>query len=470
MLGALVFAASAHAIANPEQYMGGAGSKWFSGSLIQELGENCIILGESYTEVMVSGIGSYGGAPGGGVVKVGDAYWVSLLVAIPGNPCGSGSSSVVTNLVLPRKTSFDGTRQIRCFGTPRFSSDFLDLTNENWNAFGHSGRYCPTGPNNSAPIGQNYGFRPLANGQMFWIFVPVKTTGTLQGAGSNDEFNWLTYSSAAYASPGRSSMWANVFAANTSTQAPYIYFASEPAAIPYWCATCSAGTENRVEFWVNAFTGGHGGHLGYEIRRRDNNALLATNTNDPGYNGTVPAGLDLVQVLADGDDKGPNGGYVPFFFGPDLANVPMKITWDFTYNGNQHATGTVNFRTLSGANDCRNAEDPPASCLGKVPKVKGGAAVKKNAKLKKAKLSKGLPLGLTCNVASKAAAKLVVKGGGTVASGKAECIAAEGGELKLKFSKKGKKKAKSGAAATLTITFTRKGSPAFKFKRPVKIG
>lgn len=43
------------------------------------------MLGSPYTEVMIGGDGSYGGAPGKGAVKVGDAYWVSFLVSILGN-------------------------------------------------------------------------------------------------------------------------------------------------------------------------------------------------------------------------------------------------------------------------------------------------------------------------------------------------------------------------------------------------
>jgi len=44
----------------------GAGSKWFSGTAIQQIGENCSVLGSRYTEVMIGGVGSYGGASGRG--------------------------------------------------------------------------------------------------------------------------------------------------------------------------------------------------------------------------------------------------------------------------------------------------------------------------------------------------------------------------------------------------------------------
>ena len=99
--------------------VGGANSKWISGDLLQQTGLNCstAILGSSYTEVMVSGIASYGGLDS--VPKVGDPYWTAFLVSIPGNPCGSGSSSVVTTLVMPPNTQVDTSRQVKCYGLPR---------------------------------------------------------------------------------------------------------------------------------------------------------------------------------------------------------------------------------------------------------------------------------------------------------------------------------------------------------------
>ena len=50
---------------DPEAAVGGAGSKWFSGTLEQLSGENCSIIGGQYSETMLSAIGGYGGAPGG---------------------------------------------------------------------------------------------------------------------------------------------------------------------------------------------------------------------------------------------------------------------------------------------------------------------------------------------------------------------------------------------------------------------
>ncbi len=484
VLCAVIAPGAARATVDPWSVVGGGGSKWFSGSLIQQIGENCSVLGSPYTEVMVSGVGSYGGAPGNGVVKVNDPYWVALMVAIPGNPCGSGSSSVVTDLVFPKNTAYDSSRQIRCFGTPRNQPDnLLELTNENWSHLGFTGRYCPTGPT-VAPIGKRFGYRPLANGQFFWIFVPVKSTSTLAGIGGPDEFNWLTTATGVYANPDRSQIWANVFPASSAGQAPYVYFANTPAANPFWCAICAAGTQNRVEFFVNAYTAGFGGNLHYEIRRTDNNALVATDALDGGYSSLVSAGLSLVQVQATGANLGPNGGYVPFYYDPLTEwDAPMKITWDFAYTDGtlKHATGVATFRTLAGPNDqdqCNVPPPLPSGCtLPPLPKLSGSVDVKKNAKLKRSTLAVGQKLALKCNLASKATAALtlsksVAKSLGLatkIGSGSAQCNA-DGKTLKLKLTAKAAKKLKGKKpGATLTITFTRKGSKTFKFVRPVKI-
>lgn len=484
-LAALLAPGVAHATADPWSVVGGAGSKWFSGSLIQQIGENCSVLGSPYTEVMVSGVGSYGGAPGNGVVKVNDPYWVALMVAIPGNPCGSGSTSVVTDLVFPKNTVYDSSRTIRCFGTPRNQPDnLLDITNETWSHLGFTGRYCPTGPT-VAPIGKRFGYRPLANGQFFWIFVPVKSSSTLFGAGGPDEFNWLTTATGVYANPDRSQIWANVFPASTSGQQPYVYFARDPAAVPFWKTGVPAGQENRVEFFANLYSAGFAGNLTFEIRRTSNNALVANSSYLGGaWNPAVPGGGSLFQVYGTGDALGPNGGFVPFYFEDSLGewDTPMKIIWRFDYTDGmpKFVTGTVNFRTLAGPNDQDQCDVPPplpSGCtLPPLPKLKGSADVKKGAKLKRSALASGLKLALTCNLASKATAALTLsKSVGkslglatSIGSGKANCDA-DGKTLKLKLTAKAARKLKGKKpGATLTITF-KKGSKSFKFVRTVKI-
>jgi hypothetical protein len=492
LAGFLVFPAAASAV-DPEQTIS-PGSDWFSGSLIQQPGQNCSVLGEPYTEIMISGVGSYGGAPGGGVVNVNENYYAELLVAIPGNPCGSGSSSVATDLVLPAHTSYDPSRQIRCFGQPSNSNTPGEITNQTWNFLGHSGRYCPTGPNSPASgIGQGWGFRPLASGQLFWIFVPLKTTQVLTSG--SDEFNWLTTASAAYANPGRSYTNAWVFEAGGGGT-PYVYFANDPAAIPFWDASPDppwpSNANNKVEFFANAFTAGQAGYLHYEIRTTDTDTFIAEDANDAGYNGSVGAGASLVQVQATGPNLGPNGGYVPFYYEQGLGewNRPMKITWTFAYDGGASTVSDVEtFRTLSGPDlDSDGVADSGDACPGvqgtlpngclPTPKMDGSAAVKKGAKIKR----RGQTIEISCNLLATATAKLTIKralarnlgvisaAGVRIGGGKATCKPAALNKLKLRLTPKAKRKlARPGKErATLTITF-KQGSKTDKVVVPVKI-
>jgi len=498
----LAFPSGAGAIADPQQYVGGAGSDWFDGSAIQQPGENCSIIGEPYTEIMINGYGSYGGVDG--VVHVGDEYWASVLIGIPGNPCGSGSSSVGTDLKMPKNTAFDPSRPIRCFGDPSGGpSDFGELTGGNWNFNGQSGPYCPIAPHSPfSGIGQGFGFRPLASGSFFWLFVPVKSTGVINGAGEpgeTGEFNWLTTASAAYANPYRSYTWANVFPTSTGS-GPKVYFARSPSAIPFWNAS-TPGTENRVEFFANLFSDGTGtgtanSYLGYEIRRDSDNALIAQDNCpapsmvgcDPGFDGTVPVSPDLVQVIP--GSPGPNGGYVPFAFN-GLENQAMTITWDYCYSScTAHVFGSQKFKTLAGpdldgdgvadsADACPGVQGTLSNgCLPK-PDLEGSTGVKKGAKIKR----RGQNIEIDCNILSNAAAKLTIKrglarnlgmisaAGVRIGGGKAACKPAALNKLKLKLTPKAKRKlARRGKEkASLIVVFTRTGQASDKVKVPVKI-
>src|SRR5258708_3044727 len=237
----LAVPASASAV-DPEQTVGGAGSKWTSGDLLTQTGENCSVLGSPYTEPMVSGIASYGGTAG--VPVVGQRYYTAFLVSVPGDPCGPGSSAIETDVVLPPHTPIDTNAPIRCFGEPRGASTFTELTGGNWSFNGSSGPYCPTQATQSSlhSGALSLGFRPLASGQLFQIFVPVISTQALIGiqASPADGFRWLTDSTGVYANPGLSTVWANVFSSSGGFgSTPYIYFA-RPAATPFWKADAPA--------------------------------------------------------------------------------------------------------------------------------------------------------------------------------------------------------------------------------------
>ena len=461
----LAFAApSAHALDPPQEAVGGANSKWISGDLLSQTGLNCstAILGSAYTEIMVQGIASYGGLPQ--VPKVGDAYWTAFLVSIPGNPCGSGSSSVVTTLVMPPFTSVDSSRQIRCFGLPRSASGWTELTGGSWSFLGQSGPYCPTQPSVSPyhQGGLQFGFRPLANGQLFWIFVPVKSTQPLIGAGTSPAhgFRWLTDATGVYANPGLSTVWANVFS-STAPTSPFIYFARQPAAVPFWKTNPNpAGTENRVEFFANLYSALNPGTLCFELYDgtiTGGEAPIADCNGVTGWNSAVPNTADLFQVFGTGESLGPNGGYVPFAYAP---NTTYTLRWIFTYAGGGPATKDVTFTTLAGpdqdgdgvanngadacptvkgtlANGCLPAvqSDPdkdgvygavdkcpatagngalngcPGGIIPKPPQPKvlvGIVSVKKGALFKRSALGKGAPVKFTCTVDSAAKGTLTI--------------------------------------------------------------
>jgi hypothetical protein len=360
--------ATAQAV-NPETAVGGNGSKWFSGTLLQQSGNNCSILGGAYSETMVSAIAGYGGAPGGGVVRVGDRYYASLLVSIPGNPCGTGSSLVATDLVLPRGTSVDTSAPIRCFGQGRTASTFGELTGTTWGPFlGSNGPYCPsqvgsslTGTSGAVGVG----YRPLANGQLYQLFVPIKSTQTLQGAAASpaDEIRWVLSTSGTYSNVGATSVWTNVFPAGSGTgNTPFIYLARNPSVEPFWLGSATPGTENRVEFFANLYSAGIPGNFCWELYA----GASATGTpiltcSSVAWSGTITNQSDLWQVFG----EGPNGGYVLLGF---PASTTYTMRWKFTYNTNQVVTRDVTFTSLAGP-DADGDGVPNASDA--CPNVKG---------------------------------------------------------------------------------------------------
>jgi hypothetical protein len=355
---------------NPETEVGGNGSKWYSGSLLSQTGLNCstAIIGNAYTEIMVSGVAGYGGAPGGSVPKVGQPYWTSFLVSIPGNPCGSGSSNVVTTLILPPDTSIDTSRQIRCFGQGRTASTFSELTGQSWSFLGSSGPYCPSQASAGFHQGGNQiGFRPLANGQLFWIFVPVKSSSQLIGAGGPSPghgFTWLTDSTGVYANPGRSFVWANVLPNGGSGGTPFIYFARDPTTIPFWKDDApndpthptmpGITTKSRAEWFANLYSGFKQGTFCWELHygAPDDPAPVSSCPPGgyPGWNGAVELTGDSWYVLGSGAAAGPNGGYSPFYYDDDPPGTNFTIRWKFIYQdgGQQTVFKDTSFTTLAG--------------------------------------------------------------------------------------------------------------------------
>lgn len=339
----------------PKDAVAGGGSKWFSGSLLQMAGQNCSVLGSPYSEVMVSAIGGYGGTDG--VVQVGDKFWATVLISIPGNPCGPGSSGVISDLAIPPGAAYDPTRPIRCFFLSRTATStdqFQEVTGQRWAAFGGEGDICPASPQpGTRPGTMNIGYRPIPSGTMLELFVPLVANGTASGTGG-DVVDWVLDATGVYASPGLTRTAAYVFAGTSAGSAPFVYFARDPSAIPFWKtgADVPAGTESRAEFFANFYVAGHPGNVTYAIRRKADDLYVAGSAQDVGWSPGVPAGQELLQVTATGSAVGPNGGYVPFAYDPGERGVPMRITWTFTPSSGafagQQFSGGQDFTPLTG--------------------------------------------------------------------------------------------------------------------------
>lgn len=510
---ALVAALPAMAHAAPEDTVAGAGKKWFTGSFGSVSGTNCSILGGSYSETMVNGFSGYGGAPGGGVVRIGDKYWATITIGIPGNQCPNGSDIVVTDLVLPPGTSYDGTRQIRCFSTTRFSNTWYESTNENWdmrpigiNAYG---RTCPTGPT-AAFSGSGIGFdgRGLANGQKFEMFVPVVSTQALTGS----NFTWVVTPLASYGN-FQSNASAYVFASGPSS--PYLYYARTPSVVPYWNKSAPAGQENMAEVFVNLYSNFQPGNLCYKLYAGAS-AAGSPVLNCAGFNPTITSASDSWYATG----PGPNGGAIPFYFDyPSDYGQTFTIQWTFTPSSGPAVTSQpITFKALSGPDEdgdgvpndgtdqCpTQASTNPDGCptplasidpdgdglvgakdkcptLAQIGSADGcptlTAGFGKLPKFKRSKLGKGVNFPVTCSLGTPVKADLTVtksvakklklkvkKGAKTVSIGgaKGNCVAASGAKLKLKLTSKAKKpvaKSKKSISATLTLNFTPAGGVA----------
>lgn len=386
VLAALMSGSVARA-ATPETIVtGNASSKWYQGSLIQQYGLNCstAVLGEPYSEVMTNGYSSYGGT--NGVVGVGDQFWVSLTIGIPGNPCGSGSAGIQTDLFLPPGVQLDGSRGVRCFGVPRNSTNWVELTGGDWTYSPTiKGKYCENQLGALSASSFRVGFRVLASGQLFQVFVPVKATQVLTGA-PGQVFDWQVTSTAAYANPALTRSSAFVF--NVSGVTPSVFFSRAPSAIPYWNPDAPAGQQSRVEFFANLNTAGYGGKFFYEIYRTDTNPaqmIWSTDPNrPPGVPGEgapdVPAGESVVQIIPNPalpPDQlkivtGPNGGLSPLYFSQAAWNLPMKVIWRFRTTGGALYSGAEQpFRILAGPDtDGDGVPDATDKC----PSAKGSGA------------------------------------------------------------------------------------------------
>ncbi|MSW83215.1 MAG: hypothetical protein F2832_00495 [Actinobacteria bacterium] len=230
----------------------------------------------------------------------------------------------------------------------------------------------------------SFGGRVIASGQLFKIFVPVKTTQAKIGITSSppDGFYWLTDATGVYANPGLSRAYTAVLP-SVAAAGPQIFF-QRPGAVPFWKtgAGVTPGTESRAEFFMNLWPAGKTGTLCPVVTRRDltpsQPGYLAASCalfESQGWGKNVTTQLDQVLRIVNIPDvaKGPLGGWAPIAFDqPGELDKPMRITWTFTpTDGSGAVTGAQDFRTLAGPDtDGDGVVDLSDAC----PAVKGTTA------------------------------------------------------------------------------------------------
>jgi hypothetical protein len=364
LIVALVLALSAGALLanavrandNAQNTIAGSGSLWVAGSLLEQSGENCSTLGAPISETMVSATAAYGGFPSNSLPHVGARYYASVLVSIPGNPCGPGSSVVATDLVLPRGTAVDTTAPVRCFAIPRGDSQFGEVTNGQWNFNGFSGQYCSTSVGSSltgtsGAVG--VGFRPLATGTLFELFVPIVSSVPLNGLGSNpiDQATWVLETTGTYNTTGTSSVPVNV--APASGDSPHFFGTHDPAAVPYWVQNPADGfPSSRVEFLEGFDSAGRTGTVCYGLYQPDpaHDSSPATCAGVTGFPLPITNAATLWRFFGTGGALGPLGGYAVAFGAATPANQPWTMRWTFTPNDGGAAVAPMDipFHTALG--------------------------------------------------------------------------------------------------------------------------
>jgi hypothetical protein len=164
-----------------------------------------------------------------------------------------------------------------------------------------------------------------------------------------------------YANPGRSFVWANVLDSALGSN-PFVYFAQEPAAIPFWKEDAPNDptnpvqpmtTKSRVEWLANLYSAGKTGNFCWQLYK----AASATGSpvidscppgSWPGWNPTITNAGDLWQVFGTGDAKGPNGGYSPLYYDDDPPGTVFTVRWKFIPSTGSPVFKDATFTTLSG--------------------------------------------------------------------------------------------------------------------------
>jgi hypothetical protein len=161
-----------------------------------------------------------------------------------------------------------------------------------------------------------------------------------------------------YANPGRSFVWANVLDSSLGSN-PFVYFASEPAAIPYWKDDApndpgngNITTKSRVEWLANLYSAGKTGTFCWELYKGAPDASPDVSacppSSFPGWNGAITSVGDLWQVFGSGGAAGPNGGYSPLYYDDDPPGTTFTVRWKFIPSVGTTVFKDATFTTLAG--------------------------------------------------------------------------------------------------------------------------
>lgn len=206
--------------------------EWVSGTITNMSGTNCSIIGQPYTETMLTGLASYMRYTDLSAPKTGDTTYLDVLMTVPGLNCNFDSSvGFVPSLVLPPGASLNISAQtpVKCFFKVG-NQNFTPFTGTQLGVLSTQGTGLRVGP--ICPDGQGGGYGTpfqigptgtyggLALGLQYlpvssWleIQVPVRFSKALKGAaGPNggDKLQYIFDTVGLNPQPGSAQTWINV--------------------------------------------------------------------------------------------------------------------------------------------------------------------------------------------------------------------------------------------------------------------
>lgn len=157
--------------------------RWIDGVFEPSYTLNCA---HGYSEVLTQSLIGYYGADDASFPRVGDTYYVRVLLGTVGAPC-AGGAQVSVRVLFPLATTpvtGDPQRPIRCFSFPLSNPDQLAE---------YTDGSCPLSPIQVEPGVWQYNPTPsfaaawpVPTGQGLQIWFPVRSNSVLNGIGSGD--------------------------------------------------------------------------------------------------------------------------------------------------------------------------------------------------------------------------------------------------------------------------------------------